>query len=187
MPSSNTSPRHAARAPMALSCAAECALSLACARWALRRLSLSGADDSASWPAASPSSFAPVPRACRSALAAWQQGHDEAEQAPTPAPSRARRTASPTTARAGRSCSPCAGWDSRGSRTTACSSTPAGPSRSRAGTRTAGSSAPPCGCSTGRAPRSGGWWRRPGRRGAGSCSSATRSAPGSPRSRPSWR
>uniref|UniRef100_A0A0E0P0D5 Fungal lipase-like domain-containing protein n=1 Tax=Oryza rufipogon TaxID=4529 RepID=A0A0E0P0D5_ORYRU len=73
---------------MALSCAAECALSLACARWALRRLSLSGADDSASWPAASPSSFAPVPRACRSALAAWQQGHDEAEQAPTPAPSR---------------------------------------------------------------------------------------------------
>lgn len=88
MSSSNTSPRHAARAPMALSCAAECALSLACARWALRRLSLSGADDSASWPAASPSSFAPVPRACRSALAAWQQGHDEAEQAPTPAPSR---------------------------------------------------------------------------------------------------
>uniref|UniRef100_A0A0D9ZCD7 Mono-/di-acylglycerol lipase N-terminal domain-containing protein n=1 Tax=Oryza glumipatula TaxID=40148 RepID=A0A0D9ZCD7_9ORYZ len=46
---------------MALSCAAECALSLACARWALRRLSLSGADDSASWPAASPSSFAPGP------------------------------------------------------------------------------------------------------------------------------
>uniref|UniRef100_A0A0D9VY46 Fungal lipase-like domain-containing protein n=1 Tax=Leersia perrieri TaxID=77586 RepID=A0A0D9VY46_9ORYZ len=56
---------------MALSCAAECALSLACARWALRRLSLSGADDSASWPAASSSSFTPVPRACRSALAAY--------------------------------------------------------------------------------------------------------------------
>ncbi|KAL5210855.1 hypothetical protein ABZP36_006478 [Zizania latifolia] len=33
---------------MAFSCAAECALSLACARWALHRLSLSGADDSAS-------------------------------------------------------------------------------------------------------------------------------------------
>uniref|UniRef100_A0A0E0D5K2 Uncharacterized protein n=1 Tax=Oryza meridionalis TaxID=40149 RepID=A0A0E0D5K2_9ORYZ len=73
---------------MALSCAAECALSLACARWALRRLSLSGAGDSASWPAASHSSFAPVPRACRSALAAWQQGHDEAEQSAAPAPSR---------------------------------------------------------------------------------------------------
>ncbi|CAN6298052.1 unnamed protein product [Urochloa humidicola] len=56
---------------MALSCAAECALSLACARWAARRLSISGADDSASWPAASPASFAPVPRACRAALAAY--------------------------------------------------------------------------------------------------------------------
>jgi len=56
---------------MAFSCAAECALSLACARWAARRLSLSGADDSASWPAASPASFAPFPRACRAALAAY--------------------------------------------------------------------------------------------------------------------
>uniref|UniRef100_A0A0E0KI62 Fungal lipase-like domain-containing protein n=1 Tax=Oryza punctata TaxID=4537 RepID=A0A0E0KI62_ORYPU len=76
---------------MALSCAAECALSLACARWALRRLSLSGAGDSASWPAASPSSFAPVPRACRSALATYDAaagpGH-EAEHEPPPAPSR---------------------------------------------------------------------------------------------------
>ncbi|KAF0910254.1 hypothetical protein E2562_001442, partial [Oryza meyeriana var. granulata] len=70
---------------MALSCAAECALSLACARWALRRLSLSGAGDSASWPSASPSSFAPVPHACRSALAAYDAagpGH-EVEPAPS--------------------------------------------------------------------------------------------------------
>ncbi|KAG0546433.1 hypothetical protein BDA96_02G446900 [Sorghum bicolor] len=45
---------------MALSYTAECALSLACARWVARRLSLSGANDSASWPAASPGSFAPL-------------------------------------------------------------------------------------------------------------------------------
>lgn len=66
---------------MALSCAAECALSLACARWVARRLSLSGADDSALWPAASHASFAPVPRACRAALAAY----DDDEQ-PSPSP-----------------------------------------------------------------------------------------------------
>ena len=65
---------------MAFSCAAECALSLACARWAARRLSLSGADDSASWPAASPASFAPFPRACRAALAAYD------DDVPPPSP-----------------------------------------------------------------------------------------------------
>ncbi|KAF8674422.1 hypothetical protein HU200_048255 [Digitaria exilis] len=70
---------------MALSCAAECALSLACARWAARRLSLSGADDSASWPAASHASFEPVPRACRAALAAYD--HGGAGEAPPPPPS----------------------------------------------------------------------------------------------------
>jgi hypothetical protein len=62
---------------MALACAAECALSLACARWAVWRLSLSGADESASWPAASPASFAPVPRACRAVLAAYDAGEGE--------------------------------------------------------------------------------------------------------------
>ncbi|CAL4918675.1 unnamed protein product [Urochloa decumbens] len=67
---------------MALSCAAECALSLACARWAARRLSISGADDSASWPAASPSSFAPVPRACRAALAAYDDDADPSAPPP---------------------------------------------------------------------------------------------------------
>ncbi|RLN41663.1 hypothetical protein C2845_PM01G30580 [Panicum miliaceum] len=68
---------------MAFSCAAECALSLACARWPARRLSLSGADDSASWPAASPASFASVPRACRAALAAY----DDADAGDVPPPS----------------------------------------------------------------------------------------------------
>ncbi|RCV41231.1 hypothetical protein SETIT_9G119000v2 [Setaria italica] len=67
---------------MAISCAAECALSLACARWAARRLSLSGADDSASWPAASPASFAPVPRACRAALAAYDDGAGDDRPSP---------------------------------------------------------------------------------------------------------
>ena len=69
---------------MAFSCAAECALSLACARWAARRLSLSGADDSASWPAASRASFEPVPRACRVALAAYDDGG--AGDVPPPSP-----------------------------------------------------------------------------------------------------
>lgn len=110
MPSSNTSPRHAARAPMALSCAAECALSLACARWALRRLSLSGADDSASWPAASPSSFAPVraraaPRSRPGSRGTTRRSRRRRRRRR----GCARRTASPTTARVGTSCSPCAG------------------------------------------------------------------------------
>ncbi|KAJ1293922.1 hypothetical protein BS78_01G106700 [Paspalum vaginatum] len=69
---------------MALSCAAECALSLACARWAARRLSHSGAADSASWPAAPPASFAPVPRACRAALAAYDDGGGGEQPAPSP-------------------------------------------------------------------------------------------------------
>ncbi|GJN23542.1 hypothetical protein PR202_gb11201 [Eleusine coracana subsp. coracana] len=50
---------------MALSGAAECALSLACARWAARRLSISGSDESASWPAATPASFKPTCLLCR--------------------------------------------------------------------------------------------------------------------------
>jgi hypothetical protein len=108
---------------MALSYTAECALSLACARWVARRLSLSGANDSASWPAASPGSFAPVPRACRAAprspptttTSSWGR---------CPRCRSARRTASSTTALAGRWRSPCAAWASRGQRTTAASSTP---------------------------------------------------------------
>ncbi|KAG8097943.1 hypothetical protein GUJ93_ZPchr0013g34749 [Zizania palustris] len=84
MPASRSHPPRHARGAMALSCAAECALSLACARWALHRLSLSGADDSASWSAASTSSFAPVPRACRAALAAYDAGPGyDPEQAPS--------------------------------------------------------------------------------------------------------
>ncbi|KAK3146300.1 hypothetical protein QOZ80_3BG0264270 [Eleusine coracana subsp. coracana] len=67
---------------MALSGAAECALSLACARWAARRLSISGSDESASWPAATPASFKPVPRACRAALAAY----DADDSSPSPSP-----------------------------------------------------------------------------------------------------
>jgi hypothetical protein len=49
-----------------------------------RRLSLSGADDSASWPAASPASFEPVPRACRAALAAYND--DEQPGPPSSSP-----------------------------------------------------------------------------------------------------
>ena len=98
----------------------------------------------------------------------------------------ARRTASSTTAPAGRWCSPCAAWASRGQRTTASSSTPAGPSPSLEGTLTAACSAPPCGCSTARAPRCVAWWRRPAGA-AASCSWATRSARAWPRWRPLWR
>ncbi|TVU45407.1 hypothetical protein EJB05_04894, partial [Eragrostis curvula] len=71
---------------MALSCAAECALSVACARWAVHRLSLSGGDDSASWPAASSASFAPVPHACRAALAAYDAGDVDEQPAPPSSP-----------------------------------------------------------------------------------------------------
>ncbi|CAD6206379.1 unnamed protein product [Miscanthus lutarioriparius] len=46
-------------------------------------LSLSGADDSASWPVASPTSFEPVPHACRAALAAYD---DEQPGTPSSSP-----------------------------------------------------------------------------------------------------
>ncbi|KAL6637709.1 hypothetical protein ACP70R_025281 [Stipagrostis hirtigluma subsp. patula] len=72
---------------MLVACAAaECAISVACARWAVGRLSLAGADDSASWPAASAAAFAPVPRACRAALSAYDDGAGEHPAPPPPSP-----------------------------------------------------------------------------------------------------
>ncbi|CAD6214235.1 unnamed protein product [Miscanthus lutarioriparius] len=125
---------------MALSCTAECALSLACARWLARRLSLSGADDSASWPTASSASFAPVPRACRAALAAYDD--DEQPGLPSSSPLCPPYRLLHDRAR-GEVVLAVRGLASRGQRTTASSSTPAGPSPSLEGMLTVACSAPP--------------------------------------------
>ncbi|CAL9110618.1 unnamed protein product [Musa textilis] len=57
---------------MVVSCGIECVFCLGCTRWACRRCGYVGADDSAAWPPATPDEFAPVPRACRAVLAAYE-------------------------------------------------------------------------------------------------------------------
>ncbi|WOK97514.1 hypothetical protein Cni_G06222 [Canna indica] len=57
---------------MIISSAIECVFCLGCARWACRRCARTGADDSAAWPPAASDEFAPVPRACRAVLAAYE-------------------------------------------------------------------------------------------------------------------
>ncbi|CAL9181378.1 unnamed protein product [Musa hybrid cultivar] len=57
---------------MVVSCGIECVFCLGCTRWACRRCGYVGADDSAAWAPATPDEFAPVPRACRAVLAAYE-------------------------------------------------------------------------------------------------------------------
>ncbi|KAM6567169.1 hypothetical protein CsatA_026297 [Cannabis sativa] len=54
---------------MSLSCGVECVLILGCMRWAWKRCTYVGSDDSATWPNATADDFEPVPRICRLILA----------------------------------------------------------------------------------------------------------------------
>ncbi|CAN6478180.1 unnamed protein product [Victoria cruziana] len=54
-------------------CLVECAFCLGCSRWAWKRCRYVGADDSETWPLASPEEFEPIPRACRAILAIYEE------------------------------------------------------------------------------------------------------------------
>ncbi|KAH1129439.1 hypothetical protein J1N35_000817 [Gossypium stocksii] len=57
---------------MSLSCGVECVLLLGCSRWAWRRCTYVGSNDSETWPLATPDEFEPVPRVCRLILAVYE-------------------------------------------------------------------------------------------------------------------
>ncbi|KAK8517751.1 hypothetical protein V6N12_016592 [Hibiscus sabdariffa] len=57
---------------MTLSCGVECFLLLGCSRWAWKRCTYVGSDDSETWPLATPDEFEPVPRVCRVILAVYE-------------------------------------------------------------------------------------------------------------------
>ncbi|KAL4368314.1 hypothetical protein GQ457_05G005500 [Hibiscus cannabinus] len=57
---------------MTLSCGVECFLLLGCSRWAWKRCTHVGSDDSETWPLATSDEFEPVPRVCRVILAVYE-------------------------------------------------------------------------------------------------------------------
>ncbi|CAA0821045.1 alpha/beta-Hydrolases superfamily protein [Striga hermonthica] len=57
---------------MSVSCGVECVVILGCVRWAWKRCTYIGSDDSAAWPAATAGEFDPVPRICRLILAVYE-------------------------------------------------------------------------------------------------------------------
>ncbi|KAL1540768.1 hypothetical protein AAHA92_25074 [Salvia divinorum] len=59
---------------MSVSCGAEWVVVLGCMRWAWKRCTYIGSDDSATWPTATADEFDPIPRVCRTILAVYQPG-----------------------------------------------------------------------------------------------------------------
>ncbi|XVE72235.1 hypothetical protein DITRI_Ditri11bG0023100 [Diplodiscus trichospermus] len=57
---------------MSVICGVECVLLLGCSRWAWKRCTYVGSDDSETWPLATPDEFEPVPRVCRLILAVYE-------------------------------------------------------------------------------------------------------------------
>ncbi|XP_039009568.1 diacylglycerol lipase-alpha-like isoform X1 [Hibiscus syriacus] len=57
---------------MSVVCGGECILCLGCSRWAWKRCTHVGSDDSETWPSATPDEFEPVPRLCRLILAVYK-------------------------------------------------------------------------------------------------------------------
>lgn len=53
-------------------CCVGCFVGLGCLRWAWKRCTHTGADDSAQWPPANPEEFEPVPHLCRIVLAVYE-------------------------------------------------------------------------------------------------------------------
>ncbi|KAF8378602.1 hypothetical protein HHK36_029950 [Tetracentron sinense] len=58
---------------MSLACGVECAFVVGCSRWAWKRCTYIGSDDSATWPLATPEEFNPIPRICQVILAVYEE------------------------------------------------------------------------------------------------------------------
>lgn len=59
---------------MSVSCGAEWVVVLGCMRWAWKRCTYIGSDDSATWPTATAAEVEPIPRVCRTILAVYDPG-----------------------------------------------------------------------------------------------------------------
>ncbi|XP_065849042.1 uncharacterized protein [Euphorbia lathyris] len=57
---------------MSVTCGVECVVVLGCLRWAWKRCTYVGSDDSASWASAIPEEFEPIPRICNLILAVYE-------------------------------------------------------------------------------------------------------------------
>ena len=57
---------------MSFSCGLECVVIIGCTRWAWKRCTYVGSDDSATWALATPDEFESVPRICRLILAGYE-------------------------------------------------------------------------------------------------------------------
>ncbi|EXC20630.1 hypothetical protein L484_027187 [Morus notabilis] len=57
---------------MSVSCGVECVVILGCMRWAWKRCTYVGSDDSAAWPCPTADEFEPVPHICRLILAVYE-------------------------------------------------------------------------------------------------------------------
>ncbi|CAA3018714.1 uncharacterized protein LOC111369527 [Olea europaea var. sylvestris] len=57
---------------MSVSCGVECVVILGCIRWAWKRCTYIGSDDSATWSTATHEEFEPIPRVCRIILAVYE-------------------------------------------------------------------------------------------------------------------
>ncbi|KAI4388917.1 hypothetical protein MLD38_001205 [Melastoma candidum] len=67
---------------MSVSCGVECVLVLGCFRWAWKRCTYIGSDDSITWPIATPDEFESVPRICRVILAVYEADLDQPQYLP---------------------------------------------------------------------------------------------------------
>ncbi|EYU30901.1 hypothetical protein MIMGU_mgv1a023663mg, partial [Erythranthe guttata] len=68
---------------MSVSCGAECLVVLGCARWAWKRCTYIGSDDTETWPTATPEEFEPIPRVCRIILAVYEPDLRRPKYAPS--------------------------------------------------------------------------------------------------------
>ncbi|KAE8021969.1 hypothetical protein FH972_007812 [Carpinus fangiana] len=67
---------------MSVSCGMECVVVLGCMRWAWKRCTYIGSDDSATWPLATPDEIEAVPRVCRIILAVYESDLRNPQWAP---------------------------------------------------------------------------------------------------------
>ncbi|XP_015582547.1 uncharacterized protein LOC8272183 [Ricinus communis] len=67
---------------MSVTCGVECVVVIGCMRWAWKRCTYVGSDDSASWPLATPEEFEPVPRICSLILAVYETDVEHPQYSP---------------------------------------------------------------------------------------------------------
>ncbi|GAA0186544.1 hypothetical protein LIER_33832 [Lithospermum erythrorhizon] len=67
---------------MSVAAGFECVMAFGCLRWAWRRFTYIGSNDSESWPRATSEEFEPIPRLCRAILAVYEPDINNPKYAP---------------------------------------------------------------------------------------------------------